>query len=127
MAQNESSKRNLGLDRTAGADTDYGERTVFRFYFPCGEIDICQSIEFCHHNIDIVAAYSMRKGRNPLPMIKTGGKGKLTGLSLNLNRVEQGLEHFYPVGVAENYYIVGEVLRTHVNVECRAVGIDDKF
>ena len=91
------------------------------------EIDVGESIQLGHYDIDVVAADSVGKGGDTLAVVGTGSESEFAGLALDFDGVEKGFEHFHTPGISEHHHDVGKVLRPHVDVECRTIGIDDEF
>ena len=100
---------------------------VLGFDFAGLEIDVRKGVEFGHDYVDVVAADTVRESSHPLAMINTGRKGEFAGLPLCLYAFEQGFEHLDSPGIAEDDHRICKFFGLDVDVECRAVGIDDKF
>ena len=69
LACNEGTQRGFRLEATTGADANEGELAELWVIFACLEIDVCQSIKFVYHDVDVVASDTGGKHGDALAMV----------------------------------------------------------
>ena len=122
-----STRRRVGLQPSAGTDTYEGEGTMLRLLCTCLEIDIRQSIELIHYDVDVVAAYSGAESRDALAFILSGDGMELTIARLTFLTVEMGGNEVYTSRVSNEDDFVGKLLGFEMEMEYGAVAVDDKL
>ena len=95
------------------------------FFLSCVIVDVGEGVEFVDHDIDIVTADTMTLAGDALTFIHTCDGMELTTADLALFRVEVGCNGIYTGRITHKNYFVGQLLWLQMQVEARAIGIDD--
>lgn len=119
--------REIGLERARSTDADYLECGMLVFRGTGLEIDIYEGVQLRHDNIDIVGADARGENGNALPLIGAGEADELTIGVLALNGVEELLNHRDTTRIANEDDFIGELSGLDMEMENRAVGIDDEL
>ena len=72
LACYEGTQRSFGLETTTGADANEGELTERGIVLARLEVDVCQSIQFVYHDVDVVASDTGGKHGDALAMVCSG-------------------------------------------------------
>lgn len=69
LACNEGTQGSFGLETTASADAHEGELAKLGIVLACLEVDVCQGIQFVHHDVYVVASDTGGKHGDALAMV----------------------------------------------------------
>ena len=116
-----------GLQATAGADANAGQRAVLVFLLSRLIVDVGQCVEFGHDDVNIVAADAVALTGDALAFIGAGDGMELAAADLTLSGVEMVGNGIDAGRVAHQDYTVGQLLRLEVQVEAGAVFVDDEL
>ena len=90
---------------------------MLRFYFTCLEIDICEGVELCQHDVDIVSADSGGQYCNSFSVIFSCDGNELSGCVAELLVFQEFTDPDYTSGITYQYNFVGDFLWFQMNVE----------
>jgi hypothetical protein len=90
-------------------------------------VDVGEGIEFVDHDVDVVAADAVTLNGNALAFVRTRDGVELTAADLALFRVEVGCDGVYSGRIAYEDYTVGQLFWLQMEVETRAVVVDDQL
>lgn len=91
------------------------------------KVDVCQGIEFIHHNIYIVATDACAECRYAFPLVLAGYGVKLPVAYLAFLRVEMRGYQRHTAGVSDEDNLICQVLRFHVKMKYGAIIVYDKL
>ncbi len=117
----------IGLEGARSTDTDYLESGMLVFRSTGLEIDIDKGIQLGHDDVDIVGADASGENGNALALIGAGEADELTICVLALDGVEELLNHRNTARIADEDNFIGELSGLDMEVENRAVGIDNEL
>ncbi|KXT34493.1 hypothetical protein HMPREF2141_02320 [Bacteroides uniformis] len=123
----ECAYRSVGLQAAAGADTYQLKATQTGLFFARLEIDVCQGIQFVHHDIDVVTSDTGGNHRNTFPLVSTGDSLELAAFHFTFLVLEMGGNQCHPSGVAYQDDFVCQPFGLYVKMKYRTVFIDDQF
>lgn len=119
--------REIGLERARSTDANYLECGMFVFRGAGLEIYIDKGIQLGHDNVDIVGADTCGENGNAFALIGAGEADELTICVLALDGVEELLNHRDTTRIANEDDFIGELSGLDMEMENRAVGIDDEL
>ena len=90
-------------------------------------VDIGQRVEFVHHDVDIVAAYTMTLHRDALTLVGTSDGVELTTADVALLCVEMGGHGVNTRRITNEDHLVGQLLWLQMEMKTRTVCVDDQF
>ena len=90
-------------------------------------VDVGEGIEFVDHDVDIVTADAMTLHRDALALVHTCDGVELTAADLALFRVEMGSDSVNTGRIAHEDNLVSQLLWLQMEVETRAVVVDDQL
>ena len=97
------------------------------FFRTGGVVDISERVEFCYHDIEVVATDAMRLNGNALSLIVAGNGMKLSAAYLTFYFFKVLGYGIHPGGVANEDYLVGQLFGLEMQMEATSVGINDEF
>ena len=92
-----------------------------------GIVDISQRIKFVDHNVDVVATDAVRLASDALAFIRTGDGMELATRYLTLLCVEMGCHSIDTGWIAHEDNLVSQLFGLQVQMETRAVLIDNEL
>ena len=117
----------IGLERARSTDADYLESGMLIFRGTGLEIDIDEGVQLGHDDVDIVGSDARGEDGNALALIGAGEADELTICVLALDGVEELLNHRNTARIANKDDFIGELSGLDMEVENRAVGIDNEL
>ena len=90
-------------------------------------IDVGKCVELIGHDVDVVAADTMTLGSDALALVHAGDSVKLTAAHLVLDAVEVVSNGVYSGWITYQDHFVCQELWLQMQMETRAVGIDNQF
>ena len=93
--------------------------------FTCLVVDVSQRVKLVGHDVDVVAADTVTLAGNALALIHTRDGVELTAADLALTGVEVVGNGVDTCGITDEDNAVCQLFRLQVQVEARAVTIDD--
>ena len=93
------------------------------FYLAFVEVYVHQRIEFCHHDVDVVAAYACRDAADALALVGARDGVELAALYFALYGVEVARNHGDSVLIANEDYLVSNLSRTQMQMEYTSICI----
>ena len=119
--------RHIGLKSARGAYAHNVEAAVCVFHNSLLEIDVGESIEFGHHDVDIVAPYAVAQCHNRPAAVGAAYGVELATAHFIVACVKVGCYHVDSARVTAYDDVVAQLVGVKVNVKYTAVGIDDHF
>ena len=98
-----------GLEAATGADAHDGERAVFVVLGARLEVDIGQSVELVHDDVDVVAADACRYDADALALIPTCNGMEFTALDITFHALEMGCYGLHASGVSDEDDLICKV------------------
>lgn len=87
---------------------------MFGLLGTCLEVDVFQSVELVHHDVNIVASYSCALNGDAFALIGAGNGMEFTAFHLALFLFKVGCHEAYTARVANENHLVGELFRTQM-------------
>ncbi len=91
------------------------------------EVDVGQCVQLRDADVDVADADAGRQHGHALALVGSGNGVKFSVGNFALCRIEKARNHLDASGVAHEYYRVGQLLGTQVEMENRSVLIDNQF
>ena len=117
----------FGLHGAAGADPDEAQCFPFAFDFFGAEVYVGERVELVHHDVDVVRSDSGGEHGDPRAPVGTGYGMELPVASFQLDAIEMSGHHAHAAGVAHQNNLVGQFLRSQMEVENRPVVVGYQF
>ena len=114
---NERASGREGLQTATGADANHSQRTMLRLLLTGVVVDVSQRVEFVDHDIDVVAADTMRLSGDALAFVHTGNGMELTATDFVFDAVEVGSNGVYACRVTNEDDFVCQVFRLQMKVK----------
>ena len=115
------------LQAATSTDAYHLQLTKYRMLGASIKVYICQSIQFINHNIDIIAPNASREHCDSLSFITSRHRVKLTTGHFTLHRIEMCRHSIHTSWITYKDYLTSQLIGTKMQVEHRAIIIDDKF
>ena len=98
-------------------------------FFFCSRliINVGQRVQLVHNDVDVVTSNAVALAGDALALVSTCNGVKFTAAYFALLGIEVGGNGIYACRVANKNHFVGQLSWTQVEVETRAVFIDDKL
>ena len=113
------------LQSATSADAYHRECAVLVFFLTRVIVDVGEGIKFINNDIYIVTADTMTLAGDTLAFIHASDGMELTTADFALFRVEVGCNGIYSSRITYENYFVGQLLWLQMQVEARAIGIND--
>ena len=115
------------MQTTARADAYQFQLAEFGLFFTGLEVDVCQGVQFVHHNVDIVATDARGDYRDAFAFVCTGYGLEFAAFYLAFFVLEVGCDQCHASGVAYQDYFICQPFGLYVEVENGTVIIDNQF
>lgn len=118
---------NVGLQGAAGADTHDVEGAVFRLHLHCLEVDIGESIQLVHHDVNIVGAHAGGEGADAFSAQGAGVGHQFAVLPADFDGVEAAGDVLHTSRVTHHDDMVSNFFGMKAEVVYLPSGLQRKF
>ena len=120
-------QRNIGMERTGSADSENVQAAVDGFNLAGFEVDVGQGVQFRHHDVDIVRAYTVGQRGDALSIVFSGDGNKLARSVAAFDVGKIVGQHIHAAGISHHYDIVGQLFGLQMNMESGAVSVNNEL
>jgi hypothetical protein len=96
-------------------------------FLTCLVVDVGEGIEFVDYDVDVVTADAVTLAGDTLAFVHAGDGVELTAADLAFFRIEVGSDGIYTSRVAHENHTVSQLFGLQMEVETRAVVVDDQL
>ena len=107
----------MGLQSATGAYAHHLQLGELRLLCASRKVDIGQSVQFVHHDVNVVAPDTRGQHGDTLAVVCACYRVKLSATDVALHRIEVGGYRCYTPRVANKDYLASQLLGTEVEVE----------